>query len=295
MYSFAYRMYNPMSMRWLTVDPIKDGLNWYQYCWSDPVNWVDLLGLSTSTSEYKHPDYYLPPDGSPRAEDPLLAAKGRLQQKIREASIYQRGAGGNFNRRPPEGSKIKYTWCNQATYDYTAATSPVLFNAMTGGTDRRKASDSSYNINANAAGKKLKAAEEAGIIVEIDGATAQALANRGYTVVAVQENPNGSGQLNTIAMDLHPYDSSRGPLTSNVGGKPGDLKYADMAFLNNGEAVKYYYDPNQDLNFIEESQVLNKWNYPVREEINVKDVINEPQVPNTGGDEDKKEDKKENN
>lgn len=121
------------------------------------------------------------------------------------------------------------------------------------------------------------------------------MANRGYTVVAVQENPNGSGHLNTIAMDLHPYDSSRGPLTSDVGGKPGDLRYADTAFLSNGEAVKYYYDPNQDLNFIEESQVLNKWNYPVREEINVKDVINEPQVPNTGGDEDEKEDKKENN
>ena len=44
MYSFAYRMYNPMSMRWLTVDPIKDGLNWYQYCWSDPVNWVGPIG-----------------------------------------------------------------------------------------------------------------------------------------------------------------------------------------------------------------------------------------------------------
>ena len=45
MYSFAYREYNPVSMRWMTEDPIKDGLNWYQYCGSDPVNWVDLFGL----------------------------------------------------------------------------------------------------------------------------------------------------------------------------------------------------------------------------------------------------------
>ncbi|MBA2134094.1 RHS repeat-associated core domain-containing protein [Capillibacterium thermochitinicola] len=44
-YSFAFRDYNPHSMRWLTVDPIKHGLNWYQYCGSDPVNWVDLWGL----------------------------------------------------------------------------------------------------------------------------------------------------------------------------------------------------------------------------------------------------------
>ena len=44
-YSFTFRDYNPQSMRWMTEDPVKDGLNWYQYCGGDPVNWVDLLGL----------------------------------------------------------------------------------------------------------------------------------------------------------------------------------------------------------------------------------------------------------
>ncbi|WP_408956500.1 RHS repeat-associated core domain-containing protein [Natroniella sp. ANB-PHB2] len=44
-HSFAYRHYNPRSMRWLTVDPIQDGLNWYQYVGGDPVNYVDPLGL----------------------------------------------------------------------------------------------------------------------------------------------------------------------------------------------------------------------------------------------------------
>ncbi|WP_408956627.1 RHS repeat domain-containing protein [Natroniella sp. ANB-PHB2] len=45
LHSFAYRYYNPRSMRWLTVDPIQDGLNWYQYVGGDPVNYVDPLGL----------------------------------------------------------------------------------------------------------------------------------------------------------------------------------------------------------------------------------------------------------
>ncbi|MFW6022314.1 MAG: RHS repeat-associated core domain-containing protein [Halanaerobiaceae bacterium] len=45
MYSFAYRTYNPVSMRWLTVDPAKDGTNWYQYVSGDPVNLWDPLGL----------------------------------------------------------------------------------------------------------------------------------------------------------------------------------------------------------------------------------------------------------
>ncbi|MCG8513979.1 MAG: DUF5675 family protein [Halanaerobiales bacterium] len=44
-YSFAYRTYNPRNMRWMTTDPIRDGLNWYQYCLSDPINLWDPLGL----------------------------------------------------------------------------------------------------------------------------------------------------------------------------------------------------------------------------------------------------------
>lgn len=49
-YSFAYRDYNPHSMRWMTVDPIMDGLNWYQYVGSNPVNFVDPLGLALEES-----------------------------------------------------------------------------------------------------------------------------------------------------------------------------------------------------------------------------------------------------
>ena len=45
LYAFTYRHYNPQTMRWQTLDPIKDGLNWYEYCGGDPVNWVDPMGL----------------------------------------------------------------------------------------------------------------------------------------------------------------------------------------------------------------------------------------------------------
>ena len=81
-YSFAFRDYNPQNMRWMTPDPIKDGLNWYQYCGADPVNWVDLLGLCTGdnqTNQPNYPSYTLPADGSPRIIDPLLTEKEELQ------------------------------------------------------------------------------------------------------------------------------------------------------------------------------------------------------------------------
>ena len=44
-YSFAYRHYDPRTMRWLTVDQVKDGNHWYLYVNADPVNFVDPLGL----------------------------------------------------------------------------------------------------------------------------------------------------------------------------------------------------------------------------------------------------------
>ncbi|MCF7915258.1 MAG: hypothetical protein K9L66_08830, partial [Spirochaetaceae bacterium] len=44
-YDYGYRDYEPLTMRWTTVDPVKDGVNWYVYVGNDPINFVDLLGL----------------------------------------------------------------------------------------------------------------------------------------------------------------------------------------------------------------------------------------------------------
>jgi RHS repeat-associated protein len=46
MYNYGYRDYSPKTARFTTVDPIRDGHNWYAYCSNDPVNFVDLWGLS---------------------------------------------------------------------------------------------------------------------------------------------------------------------------------------------------------------------------------------------------------
>ncbi len=45
LYYLRNRYYNPELGRFLTVDPAKDGLNWYIYCNNDPVNFVDPWGL----------------------------------------------------------------------------------------------------------------------------------------------------------------------------------------------------------------------------------------------------------
>ena len=65
-YNYGYRDYNPSTSRFTTVDPIRDGLNWFQYCNGDPVNFVDLWGLfyytkngQKGSSSYKKTKVYV--------------------------------------------------------------------------------------------------------------------------------------------------------------------------------------------------------------------------------------------
>ena len=56
LYNYGYRDYNPQTVRFTTVDPIRDGSNWFAYVNNDPVNYVDLWGLSASdVTAYKIP------------------------------------------------------------------------------------------------------------------------------------------------------------------------------------------------------------------------------------------------
>jgi len=45
LYDYGFRDYLPEVARFTTVDPIRDGRNWYSYVVNDPVNYVDLWGL----------------------------------------------------------------------------------------------------------------------------------------------------------------------------------------------------------------------------------------------------------
>jgi RHS repeat-associated protein len=51
LYNYGYRDYQPEAARFTTVDPIRDGANWFTYVNNDPVNWVDLWGLRPLTQE----------------------------------------------------------------------------------------------------------------------------------------------------------------------------------------------------------------------------------------------------
>jgi RHS repeat-associated protein len=48
LYDYGYRDYAPSVARFTTVDPVRDGNNWFSYVNNDPVNWVDPWGLSAN-------------------------------------------------------------------------------------------------------------------------------------------------------------------------------------------------------------------------------------------------------
>ena len=66
LYNYGYRDYHPESARFTTIDPIRDGSNWFTYVNNDPVNFVDLWGLfyyknneQNSSNTYKKTEVYV--------------------------------------------------------------------------------------------------------------------------------------------------------------------------------------------------------------------------------------------
>ena len=51
LYNYGFRDYNPLTSRFTTSDPIRDGTNWFSYCSGDPVNFVDLWGLCVTDAK----------------------------------------------------------------------------------------------------------------------------------------------------------------------------------------------------------------------------------------------------
>jgi RHS repeat-associated protein len=59
MYDYGYRDYAPILARFTTIDPIRDGYNWYAYAGNDPVDFKDLFGLCTSDLEQSRINSYI--------------------------------------------------------------------------------------------------------------------------------------------------------------------------------------------------------------------------------------------
>ena len=229
--NYGYRDYSPKTARFTTVDPIRDGHNWYAYCSNDPINFVDLWGLSAG-------DVKLAFDIFDKNEiNQMVKNLTEIQQLTLDAKMYQPGAGGNYNL--PEDWK---TWCNQATYDVAESTgfnASVMYN-----------SEGRYNTGAADATNNLaKAAkDEKSNILQVSPSIAQNLANEGITVIGAL---TGSNHLATVAPSSEKYDPSTGPKISNVGAEVGIMTTADGFGIKawENEKVVFYVDIKQKASY----------------------------------------------
>jgi hypothetical protein len=197
------------------------------------VNWVDLWGLEQAQGGGGSGNSRGPSIENSNAQINYLIS---AQDATRNAHMYQKGGGGRY----PSATNADSTFCNQATFDIAEATgfnTSALYNGV-----------SRDNVNANGAGNNLALAATNGLVNVVSPASAQALANTGYTVIASWINPTGErGHMATVRPTSNPLNSANGPMVSNVG-LPGatGIVSAKTAFTNDNLAdVKYYYDPKQ--------------------------------------------------
>ncbi|TCL53456.1 RHS repeat-associated protein, partial [Hydrogenispora ethanolica] len=48
---FGFRFYDPEVGRFISQDPIKDGANWFAYCYDNPIRYIDPLGLRVGDND----------------------------------------------------------------------------------------------------------------------------------------------------------------------------------------------------------------------------------------------------
>jgi len=51
LYYFGARWYSPEIGKFITVDPIQDGTNWYAYCYNNPLRFIDPSGLKVYSAD----------------------------------------------------------------------------------------------------------------------------------------------------------------------------------------------------------------------------------------------------
>lgn len=222
----------------MTMDPLKDGENFYNYCDNDPVNFNDPLGLLVQAP---YNNAYSGPDPSAPLIDTSLPSEKLIKEVLKVI-----GQADTQPGYPAANGNTKTTWCNRAAIrianDLGYNTDPLLNKNSSGKPDLDV-------TNANSIAKNAAKAAQNGEIREVTPEQAQELANQGIVVIAVQDNSsikiNGNevpGHVGIVVPSTEPYDPTKGPLIGQAGRK-NRIDEASDSFLkpkSESQIVHYY-------------------------------------------------------
>ena len=110
LYNYGYRDYKPDVARFTTVDPIRDGANWFVYCDGDSVNFVDLWGLELGhrTTHNRMSDFPWGKDTTGNgAENKKLSQTGCAITE--ESNVISSATGNNVTPQTINDNKANFT------------------------------------------------------------------------------------------------------------------------------------------------------------------------------------------
>ena len=103
--NYGFRDYDPRQGRFTTVDPIRDGTNWYGYVTNDPLNLIDRYGLETEDSA-KSPDEMLrmlgPYVDPNQIRGPYITSPGALPSYSQTKTVKRIGTGAIIGALTPD-------------------------------------------------------------------------------------------------------------------------------------------------------------------------------------------------
>jgi RHS repeat-associated protein len=203
LYNYGYRDYKPEAARWTTVDPIRDGANWFSYVNGDPVNWVDRWGLAGSF-----------PDGS-REQDIQWANSTKGDETARLLTRVKMGEFGISNDGPCIAMSYLGIAQSYAKKNLTPAQVTQLINNDT-------------RVYDNVAGAKISAIEIALKVLKVDTSKLNITDER----VSKQADPFASATIRGIPTSNSIYNDTHYQEGTNT----GELKWDPLiGTKDNGE------------------------------------------------------------
>lgn len=174
LYNYGYRDYTPQLSRFTTPDPIRDGPNWFSYCNSDPVNFVDLWGLNASDKVkmyvYRNTNSY---NISTDRKNPKNTRLDKILLQNTETGEYKVFSNvqtvANYPSTDPDDKKVESCFLDTigtagfelkvyTTTNVAAGTAAVITNTRT--IDGRKVDQNGYTEGGKSEGRGLVHSDE---------------------------------------------------------------------------------------------------------------------------------------